>query len=127
MLDKIKFKLKEKTRANKIFFLVNYSGGDSDTEHPVEFEYSFPYSEWKSNIETIESDVKAFKILKEILEDRVSSSIYDQVLEEHGPMIANLFDSVPNDPQCDYQYRCYIDSIELIGYDDMGNKYKALI
>ena len=52
---------------------------------------------------------------------------YDEVLDKYGKDIADMYDNTPNDPQSDYQYKCYIHNMTLIGYDEKGNKYTANI
>lgn len=51
----------------------------------------------------------------------------DSVKEEYGEEIARLYDNAPNDPQGDYQFKCYISSIKVVGYDDKGNRYESYV
>ena len=39
--------------------------------------------------------------------------------------MARLYDDVPNDPESDYSYKCYLSRITLIGYDQTGSKYES--
>ena len=48
----------------------------------------------------------------------------DEFGEKLGVM---LFDDVPNDPELDFQFKCYLDSISLLGYDDNCNEFKAYL
>lgn len=120
---KLDFQLKEKSRANKIYVLVNYEGGDGDTEHPQEFVLPFAYDQYNTeeNLEKIRVIKEEYKVLKEALDDYDAD--YHSVLEEYGENIAKLFDNAPNDPQTDYDTKCYLYNVELIGYDNEGNKY----
>ena len=118
----IKFELKEESRANKIYLVANFAGGDGDTEHPQEYLMPFTFSEYEQNLEYIENLYKEYKILEKVLE-----SDYYSIKEKYGEQIAKLYDNAPNDPQTDYSMKCYLDSIELIGYDEKGNKYKSYL
>lgn len=125
---KIDFKFKEKSRANNVYILVNYAGGDADTDHPEEnLLYGIKYSEINVHLEQIEKEVEKFKQLQDLLEDHDirSHGNYNKIKEEHGQVLANLYDNAPNDPQADYQFKCYISSIELIAYDEQGNRYES--
>src|SRR6187402_2778321 len=124
---KIKFELEEKTRAGKLYLIVNFAGGDADTEHPEEIEFEkIPYLDYKSHIEEISKTIEQYNILKEILDVNSVKHLesYKEVEAEYGKEMALLYDNTPNDPQSDYQFKCYLDSMELIGYDEKGNKYK---
>jgi hypothetical protein len=126
---KLEFKLKEKSRANKVFLCVKYAGGDADTEHPNEYEYDFPSYEIDKNLHIIEKDIKEFKILEKILDvnSKEYSKSYEEIEEKYGDKIVRLYENVPNDPQTDYQTKCYIDEISVIKYDENGNKYESYI
>lgn len=129
-MKEIKFELKEKSRADKIFLRVTYAGGDADTEHPQDILLKFPYSEWKQNLEAIQKEVETYKILKDLLNINSSKYIkndYDQVLELYGKEVADLYDNVPGDPQTDFYCKCYLDGVSLIGYTDKGNVYEAYL
>jgi hypothetical protein len=120
----IKFGLVEKSRANKLYIVVEYAGGDADTEHPVEVLLKAPFSEWESNLEEIRDKIEFYQKLKTILE---SGDEYDEIEEAYGKEMANAWDNVPNDPQNDYQDKCYIDDLKLVGYDKEGNKYESYV
>ena len=74
--------------------------------------------------------IEKFKILKlqKILSygGRTSSN-YNEIKDEYGDEMARLFDNTPNDPQADYQFKCYIDRIELHAYDDKGDLYTQYV
>lgn len=126
-MKKIKFELEEESRANKVYLLIEYFGGDADTEHPVEILLPFTFNKINDNLDYIEKEYEIFRKLKNILDvnhpDFCSS--YSETLEKHGEELANLLDggNVPSDPQSDYDTYCAIDCINLIGYDKEGNKH----
>ena len=122
---KIKFQKKEESRAGKTFILINYSGGDADTDHPEEYLLDIPFEANMTQNDKIDEIVSEYKTLKEILDD--TDIKYSEVEKEYGTKMARLYDNAPNDPQCDYQYKCTLDSIQLIGYDDKGTKYMSYL
>ena len=121
----IKFDLKEKSKANKIYLVVEFAGGDADTEHPHHYLLPFPFNEWESNVELIKKEYDEFKILESLLDNHRIT--YEEIEENWGKDMARLYDNVPNDPQTDYDTKCYIDGIHLIGYDENCNEYKAYL
>lgn len=127
---KIDFKLKEKTRANKFYIFVNYEGGDADTDHPEEYGLEgVDGNNYKDNLDKIEQEVSDLKTLEKILNEHGTSSShpYNIIKEEYGERFSILFEDVPNDPQCDYQYKCSLDHIKLIRYDNEGNRYESWV
>ena len=68
-------------------------------------------------------------ILKRVLDCNSGSHCekYEDVERKFGKDIARMFDNAPNDPQSDYQYKCYLSSMSLVGYDEEGNKHLAYI
>lgn len=120
---KIKLEKVENSRANKVYILLNYSGGDADSDHPEEYILKdVTFDTIEDNIAIIEKEVNDYKILKKILYD--TDIKYKNVLEDYGEEMAELFETVPNDPQCDYQFKCSLSTMQLIAYDGEGNKYK---
>ena len=128
-MKKIEFSLSEKSRANKAYFLIEYYGGDADTQHPEEYILPFNYDEINDNLEYIEKEYEKYVKLRNILninhEDFCQT--YTEVLEKHGEEMANMIGEVPCDPQTDFDSYCAIDYICLIGYDNEGNKYLAYL
>jgi hypothetical protein len=120
----IKFTLKEKSRANNFYIFVMFAGGDADTEHPQEFLMPFPFSEYEKHLGEIKTQIEFYQNLKTVLESEMK---YDEILEEYNKEMANAYDNVPNDPQNDYQDKCYLDSITLVGYDMQGNKFESYV
>lgn len=125
----------EKTESPKrdiLYLLLKYEGGDADTKH---HEYhlfkNIKFSEYKEseNMAEINRTIEMYKKLKRILDNRFSSEGVDWIeLEKlHGKEIVDLLDNVPNDPQNDYQDKCYLDGMKLIGYDIEGNKHESYI
>ena len=66
----IKFDLKEKSKANKIYLVVEFEGGDADTEHHQHYLLPFPFNEWEHNVELIKKEYDEFMILKSLLDNR---------------------------------------------------------
>jgi hypothetical protein len=50
---------------------------------------------------------------------------YEEVEEEWGEEVAQMFDNAPNDPQSDYSTKTSLQSVILRGYDDKGNMYET--
>lgn len=132
---KYKFELDESSRANTVWLVLNFAGGDADTEHPEEviLEGITP-DNIQFNEDKIDMQINQYKQLTNILDVNHKDHINDRsrnghkvVKEKYGEEMADLYDLVPNDPQSDYQYKCYLSSIELIKYDDKSNKYKAYV
>lgn len=122
----INFRKKEDSRANKVYFYVMFSGGDADTKHPREFEMKgITYQNYQEHIAEIEKEVNLHKQLKDNLREFSDDKYagYDAA-KEISDELANMYDNVPNDPQCDYQFKCSLDYIKLIAYDEVGNKYE---
>lgn len=127
-MSKLKFHKKGESRAGKLFLVINFAGGDADTEHPQEYEYKGLYYDQVDKYEDrITSDIAKYKILKDILDVNSGKfeEDYEEVKEKYGPDIARLFDNAPNDPQNDYQNKCYIDTVIVRGYDDKGTMYET--
>lgn len=119
---KIQFHKEEESRANKLYLVVNYYGGDADTDHPKEYEYKhIKFHEWELYKEEIEADVENYRKLKTAL--KLDS--YGEMLDEWGEEIADLYETVPNDPQNDYQFKCSLDGVILRGYDENGTMYET--
>jgi hypothetical protein len=127
-MSKFKFNLKEESRIDKIYLVAEFAGGDADTEHPEETKLEFPFSdlEKESSLHIIDTEIEQYKILKGLLDgfrrDRLD---YDEILKEYGEDIASLYDNTPNDPQNDYQDKCYLDRVILRAYDENGNMYET--
>ncbi len=118
---KFNFQEVEKPRLDKLYLLVKYEGGDGDTKHPEEYYLDIKYSELENRMDEITKEIESFKTLKIILNDyRIT---YKKVKEEYGDEMTNLYDNVPNDPQTDFDTKCYIDDLKLIAYDKAGIKY----
>jgi len=121
-----KFSKVEESRANKIFLQLDFAGGDADSDHPESEEFvGIKFSEYQNHLPQIQARIDQYKILKQILGQH--NPKYEQIKDKYGDEIANLFDNTPNDPQADYQFKCYLSSIILIGYDEQCNKYQAYV
>lgn len=122
----MKLELIEKARKNVVYLQINFAGGDADTEHPEEYLLKgIEFSQIKEKMPEIEAELAKYSILKDLLSNHGDELTYDEVLEAHGREIASLFDNAPNDPQSDYQFKCYLDDVYLIAYDEQGDKYRS--
>jgi len=128
---KIKWQKEEDSRAGQVYILLNFEGGDADTRHPQEeLIEGVTWDNYKENIELIEAEVNKYKLLQEILEDISrgrNEKGYEEILKEYGEEVASMYENVPGDPQADFQFKCYLDSIELVAYDNTGVKYTAYV
>ena len=126
-MSKIKFHKEKDSLLDTIHIVIEYEGGDGDTNHPEEFPYKFKYSEWQDNIDEINKDIENYKLLKSILDINHKNYLtdYKKVKNKHGDLIAGLFDNAPNDPQNDYNDKCYISRVILRGYDEKGIMYET--
>lgn len=126
---KIKFEKVESSRAGTIWLNIEYMGGDADTEHFNEEKFDFPYSDYKNHLKEIENRVNQYNIIKKLTDGSGGTQRhkYEDLKEEYGEDIADMYESVPNDPQADYQFKTSLRYLTLIGYDDNGNKYKSYI
>ena len=85
--------------------------------NPFQYHWRIP----DYHLDEVNHLIDTFKKLKKVLSD--TDIEYDEVLSEYGEEVARLYDNAPNDPQCDYQYKCYLSSMELHGYDENGDLY----
>lgn len=126
------FRQVEASKKDKLYLLLNFAGGDADTEHPEYHEFKgIKFSEYKKHLTEINKAIDDYKKLKGALDvnsgDDFCDNDYKKVEAKFGKDIASLYDYAPNDPQCDFQYKCYLSSMELIGYDSEGNKHQSYI
>ena len=129
-MEQFKFSKVEDSKANKVYLYILFEGGDADTQHPVYHEFkNIKFSEYENHLDEINKVINNYKILKRILNvnSRDHLDSYKEVEKKYGEEIAYLYDNTPNDPQTDYDTKCYLDSLELIGYDENGNKHKSYI
>lgn len=122
------FKKTESSKIDKLYLFIMFEGGDADTKHPEYIEFKgIKFSEYKDHLDEIQNLIDKYKILKGVLDinSRDYCKKYNQVVNRFGREIADLYDQVPNDPQCDFQFKCYIDRIKLVGYDENGNKHES--
>lgn len=121
------FKFKEACKRNCVYLHVKFEGGDGDTDHPDFYLLKDVTMEnIDEHLETVNKEISNFKTLKTILQDSYDIDYY-ALKEEYGDEIASLYDNTPNDPQSDYQYKCYLSSMELHGYDEKGDLYTQYI
>lgn len=127
-----RFKLEKKSGSKKdcIYLFLMYMGGDADTKHPEEFKLDFKLSEIDTHIDELNKEIDLYKRLKEALDRhdiRTSSKAYDIALKDYGKEVADMLDNVPNDPQADYQFSCYLDYIKIVAYDEEGDRYESYV
>jgi len=127
-MRKINFNKIASSEIDKIYFVLDYVGGDADTQHPEYVLLPFPFSQWKNNLDLIEKNYNFYKEIKSALDNGgLHSKNYIKIKEEYGDDVYNFLDEVPNDPQADYQFKCSLHDIYLIGYDNEGNKFKSYL
>lgn len=127
MAQKLKFtKISEAPKNNKVFIHLMYAGGDADTEHPEKYEVKGVTFDQKDG-DVIQKEIENYILLKQILDCNSSKFCerYDEVQKLYGEEMADMFDNVPNDPQNDYQNKCYLDDMMIVAYDEKGAKYEA--
>lgn len=122
----IKFDLKEKARKNVVYIAVKFEGGDADTEHWQEYLLKdITFDTVNSNLNIIETEVEKYKVLKDLLD--IDYPDFDKMEEEHGKEICRMYNESPNDPQGDYQFKCYLDTVIIRAYDKDGNRFEAYL
>lgn len=117
-------------KLDAVYLHLLYEGGDADTRHPVKIKLPFKFSEYKEHVGEIREIIRKYKILGHTLDVNhrdYCDNDYKRVEKKFGLEIARLYDDVPNDPQSDFQYKCYLDSMKLISYDQEGNKYESYV
>lgn len=128
-----KFKKKRKGRINIIYLYVMWMGGDADTEHPEKHKFSFLYSEYRDHLKEINEIIMKYKLLGTLLDVNHSNYVGDEsdpcntVEEKYGKELVSWYEDAPNDPQGDYEFKCSLDYIKLIGYDEEGTKFEAWV
>lgn len=126
----IEFKKVRESKSGKFYIKVMYEGGDADTEHPEEYQLpgvtAYNYQDQASR-EVIAQELAILHTLDGILDVNHPNYCddYDEIKRKYGEGIATAYDNVPNDPQTDYEDKCYLDYIELVMYDEQGNRYEA--
>ena len=67
-MREIKFQLDKKSENNRFYILLNWAGGDADTEHP---EYvsikGVTYSNYKEHLYLIEVEIEKYTFLKDLI------------------------------------------------------------
>lgn len=127
-LKPFEFRKTESPKIDKLYLQINFAGGDADTKHPTTYEFEgIKFSEYEKHLDEIQMIIDEYKILQKVLSSHGDDMGYNQVLSEYGKEVASLYDNTPNDPQGDYQFKCYLDSLKLIGYDELGNKHEAYV
>lgn len=122
----IHFKKEEDSRLNSVWLVLMYMSGDADTHHPKEIKLPFEFSHWRNNIKEIEEKFTFYKTVQDILENNREED-HNFIEGAFGKLYADAIDAAPRDTSVDYQYKCYLADIYLIGYDMEGNKLKAYL
>ena len=124
------FKLSKVCDRKALILIVNYYGGDADTEH-FQFDNLNHCIISNSitgtpnlNLELIKQVVEFYTTLGEILG---SNAEYEEILEVYGKEYASAYENVPNDPSTDYQTKCKLDNLSLNYYTESGDLYTASI
>jgi hypothetical protein len=129
--ETFKFREVAKPHSDELYLLLNFAGGDADTEHPVwvKFSKDVKFSNYQNHMFELDRIIDEYKMLKEALDinSRNYCKNYEQVKQKFGRDIADLYDNAPNDPQSDYSTKCYLSSMELVGYDAAGAEHRAYI
>lgn len=129
--ETFKFRQVSKPHSDELYLLLNFAGGDADTEHPewVKFSKDVKFSNYQNHMFEIDRIIDDYKELQKALDcnSRDSCESYDEVRQKFGGDIAKLYDNAPNDPQSDYANKCYLSSMELVGYDAAGAEHRAYI
>lgn len=126
--ETFKFTQTEQSKADRLYLLVEFAGGDADTEHPEYIEFkNIKFSDYQNHLAEINKVIDDYKILTKILSGGGENPDYNEIKAEYGDAIARLYDNAPNDPQADYQFKCYVAGLKLVGYDAQGNKHEAYI
>lgn len=126
--ESFKFTKASESKSNKMYLHIIYEGGDADTRHPVDIELEgIKFSEYENHLDEINKEIEKYKLLRRILDQNSVSYCenYRSVKVRFGEEMAKIYDNVPNDPQSDYQYKCYLDRVDLIGYDLDGSLYTS--
>ena len=138
-MRKIKFELKDKSRANTLWLKLEYMSGDADAYEYEEINLGIPYSEWKNNLDKIEKEIKDYELIGKFTDINDGLCIshprynrkddigdpYEWVKENYSEELANMYDNVPGDSTVDHQWKAHLSDITLIGYDEQGNKYES--
>lgn len=131
-----KFKQTKPSQADKLYLELMFEGGDGDTEHPDVHEFEgIKFSEYKQHLDEIQKVIDQYQILGRLLDCNGPEYYYKQgrhkgyetILQKYGEDMAALFDNAPNDPQTDYDMKCYLGSMKLVGYDAQGNRHEAYV
>lgn len=135
---KLNFRLSNKAQRDEVYLYLLYEGGDADTTHPETINLGIKYSEIDEHIDEITEIVDKYKRLQKVL-NYTGDLHYDRKINRYvirsyrkddvkiDDDIEELIEGVPNDPQADYQFKCYLGDIWLIGYDENGDKHTSYI
>lgn len=141
---KFKFDRVGGVKRDELWLHIMYEGGDADTKHPEKFKLPWKFSEWEQHEDDIRAVIDQYERLKKVLDcgsyggrvrgKKGADGKYRHVITKYGRPdveidddLQDLIDSVPNDPQNDYQDKCYLDSMRLVGYDQDGNKHESYV
>jgi hypothetical protein len=127
--EDFKFRRGREPKKDELYLMLDFEGGDADTKHPEYYKFDFPFSEYRDNLAEIYKVIKKYKTLGRILDvnNRDFCDNYRDVLKKFGQDIARLFDNTPNDPQTDYDTKCYLGGMRLVGYDKDGVEHESYI
>lgn len=137
-----KFKKTETAKRDQLYIYLMYEGGDADTRHPEEYPLNIKFSEYKEHLPEIYEIIDKYQRLKVVLDcgsyggridwDNKTKKFFikDRMRKSDIPIdddLQDMIDNVPNDPQNDFQDKCYLATIKLIGYDENGDKHESYV
>lgn len=128
-MKEFKFKKEEDVKKDQLYVEIEFMSGDADAHQIELFKLPFKYSEINSHIEEIQAEIKKWKLTEELLDCNSSKWIdgwgdYDKIKDQYGEEIARMIENVPGDVTC-CDYRQSISEIDLIAFDEEGNKLKC--
>jgi energy-coupling factor transporter ATP-binding protein EcfA2 len=117
---------------------------DADTRHPEEIDLKIKFSEYKEHIDEINDIIDKYKRLEKVLHcgsyggrvrsERINGR-YRYIIKNRGGRpdieidddLQDLIDMTPNDPQTDFDEKCYLGSMKLVAYDEEGNRHESYV
>lgn len=135
------FKQSEKPKRDQLFVGLKYGGGDGDYNEYDEAPLDIKFSEYKEHIDEINDILEKYQRMQEVLEcgqegkvvkmafpsqkwvicDRRSKNRIETPIDDD---LQDLLSMVPSDATYgDGDYKCYLESLSLIGYDENSLKH----
>ena len=113
------------SKANTFFIELEFYGGDAVTYHREQemldgitaLNYIKP-----ENQTVIFKRIEFLELVKNV---STPEFCYDEIEAKYGEKVAKFIDNMPNDPECDFQFKCTFDDFELRYYDSESNLYSV--